>query len=83
VVYFQGLLNQIGSLMWALVDIGADQGLQVGQQLILYRRIRPDLPIVVLGSCVVIDVKSKTATIKTLSVKDAIRKGDFNMPRPR
>jgi hypothetical protein len=83
VVYFQGLLNQIGSLMWALIDIGADQGLQVGQQLIIYRRIRPELPIVILGSCVVIDVKSKTATIKTLSCKDAIRKGDLVMQRPR
>jgi hypothetical protein len=82
VVYFQGLLNQIGSLMWALVNIGEDKGLQVGQQLLVYRKIRPDLPVVILGSCVVIDVKSRTATVKTLSVKDAIRKGDFVMERP-
>jgi len=82
-VYFQGLLNQIGSFMWALIDIGEDQGLQVGQQLIVYRKIRPDLPLVILGSCVVIDVKSKTATVKTLSCKDVIRKGDFVMERPR
>jgi hypothetical protein len=83
VVYFQGLLNQIGSLMWALIDIGEDNGLQVGQQLILYRRVQPDLPPIILGSCVVIDVKSRTATIKTLSVKDVIRKGDQVMERPR
>ncbi len=83
VVYFQGLLNEIGSLMWALIDMGKDQGLQVGQQLIVYRKNRPDLPITIMGSCVVIDVRSKTATIKTLSVRDAVMKGDFVMERPR
>ena len=33
-----------------------EQGIQVGQQLILYRRISEDLPIVIVGNSVVIDL---------------------------
>ncbi len=81
-VYLQGHLEQIGSYQWALIDIGAEQGIQVGQQLILYRRLQKDLPILILGNCVVIDVKSKTSTIKVLSCRDAMRMGDGVMERP-
>ena len=81
-VYLQSHLNQIGSHMQTLIDIGEDQGLQVGQQLILYRKIRPGLPITILGSCVVIDVKSRTSTVKVLSCKDAIVPTDLIMERP-
>jgi hypothetical protein len=81
-VYLQGHLEQIGSYQWALVDIGAEQGIQVGQQLILYRRIQEDLPVSILGNCVVIDVKSQTSTIKVLSCRDVVRRGDLIMERP-
>lgn len=82
-VYLPGGLKQIASLQRALIDIGQDKGLQVGQQLILYRKIRQDLPLVILGSCVVIDVKSGTSTIKVLSCKDVLKRGDRVMERPR
>jgi hypothetical protein len=81
-VYLQGHLEQIGSYQWALVDIGAEQGIQAGQQLILYRRLQKDLPVQILGNCVVIDVKSGTSTIKVLSCRDVVRKGDLVMERP-
>jgi hypothetical protein len=81
-VYLQGHLEQIGSYQWALVDIGAEQGIQAGQQLILYRRLQKDLPVSILGNCVVIDVKSGTSTIKVLSCRDVVRKGDLVMERP-
>jgi hypothetical protein len=81
-VYLQGDLRQIGSLQRGLIDLGEDQGIQVGQQLILYRKIGRDLPLVILGNCVVIDVKSKTSTIKVLSCRDVLKKGDLVMVRP-
>jgi hypothetical protein len=81
-VYVQNNLRQIGSYQWALIDLGAEQGIQVGQQMILYRRTRKDLPVQILGNCIVIDVKSKTSTIKVLSCRDVIRKGDRVMERP-
>lgn len=82
VVYVQDNLQQIASYQRALIDLGAEQGIQVGQQMILYRRIGKDLPVQILGNCIVIDVKSKTSTIKVLSCRDVIRKGDLVMERP-
>jgi hypothetical protein len=82
-VFLESELRQLGSLHRALIDIGEDRGLQVGQQLILYRRIRQDLPLAILGNSVVIDVKSRTATIKVLSCRDVLQKGDLVMERPR
>ena len=81
-VYVQNNLQQIASYQWALIDLGAEQGIQVGQQMILYRRTRKDLPVQILGNCIVIDVKSNTSTIKVLSCRDVIRKGDLVMERP-
>ena len=81
-VYLQGNLRQIGNGQWALVDLGAEKGIQVGQQLILYRRLRADLPVQILGNCLVIDVKSRTSTVKVLSCRDVIQKGDLVMERP-
>jgi len=81
-IYLQGDLQQIGSHQWALIDIGRDQGLQVGQQLILYRRVRNDLPVQILGNSIIVDVKSRTSTIKVLSCRDVIRRGDLVMERP-
>ena len=81
-VYLQTDLGQIGSGHWALIDLGAEQGIQVGQQLILYRRQQADFPVQILGNCVVIDVQSKTSTIKILSCRDVIQKGDQIMERP-
>jgi hypothetical protein len=82
-VYAQADLRLLGSYHWALIDLGQEQGIQVGQQLILYRRISEDLPIQILGNCVVIDVKSKTSTIKVLSCRDIIQKGYLVMERPQ
>jgi hypothetical protein len=81
-VYLQSDLRQIASYHRALIDLGAEQGIKVGQQMILYRRTRKDLPVQILGNCIVIDVKSKTSTIKVLSCRDVIRKGDRVMERP-
>jgi len=81
-VYLQASLKQIGSNHWALVDLGADKGIQVGQQLIVYRKMRSDVPVQILGNCVVIDVQSRTSTVKVLSCRDVIRKGDLVMERP-
>jgi hypothetical protein len=81
-IYVQSNLRQIASYQCALIDLGAEQGIQIGQQMILYRRTRKDLPVQILGNCIVIDVKSKTSTIKILSCRDIIQKGDRVMQRP-
>jgi peptidoglycan-associated lipoprotein len=80
---------QIGSGAWAIIDIGEDSGIQVGQQMTVFRAKREDLPVQVyktktgdlpvqgIGNVVVIDTGAKTATIKVLSCSDSIRKGQW------
>lgn len=75
-IYLQREYNQIGSGGWALIDLGEEDGLYFGQQLIIYRIVEEGAPIQVLGNLVVIDVQKRTATIKVLSCKDVVMLGD-------
>lgn len=85
VIYLERDYNQIGSGAWAVIDLGAEHGLQFGQQMTLYKRIqnpqtlelRADLPRVGVGSAVVIDTTMRTATVKVLSCWDSVTKGQW------
>lgn len=85
VIYLERDYNQIGSGAWAIIDLGAEDGLQVGQQMTLYKKIqnpqtlefRADLPRVGVGSAVVIDTTMRTATMKILSCWDSVTKGQM------
>ena len=76
VVYLQRDYNQIGSGGWALIDLGEEDGLYFGQQLIIYRVVQEGAPIQIIGNLVVIDVQRRTSTIKVLSCKDVVMLGD-------
>jgi hypothetical protein len=83
IIYLERDYNQIASGGWAIIDVGEDAGIQVGQQLTIYKRIknpqtlgvREDLPQIGVGNSVVIDVGQRTATVKVLSCWDSIVKG--------
>ena len=75
IVYLQDDFNEIASHHWAIIDMGQEQGLQVGQQMFIFRRVQPDMPRNILGNLIVIDTQSKTSTVKILSATDAIRIG--------
>jgi hypothetical protein len=82
VIYLQTDFNQIGSGHWALIDLGAEDGIQLGQQMILYRELEKDAPLQIFGNVVIVDIQNKTSTIKVLSCRDAVRIGDLIMARP-
>jgi len=73
VIYLQGELNQIGSNSWAVIDLGREDGLQPGNQVTISTIAAKNVPSHAVGSAVVIDVQSRTATIRVLSASDAIR----------
>jgi len=77
VIYLQREFNQVGSGHWAVIDLGAEHGIQIGQQLTLYRIVQEGAPLQIFGNSVVIDVGKKTSTIKVLSCRDALRIGDL------
>ena len=85
IIYLERDYNQIGSGAWAIIDMGDEDGIQVGQQLTIYKRIRDpqtlevrkDLPRIGVGSSVVIDAGRRTATVKVLSCWDSISIGQL------
>jgi len=74
-VYLQNDLDQIGTGNWAIIDMGKAQGIQVGQQLTIFKRFDKNRPLEAIGNSVVIDLGTQSATIKILSCKDAARLG--------
>lgn len=72
--------NQISQGHWALIDLGEEDGVQFGQQLVIYRGEAGEEPVKVIGNLIVIDVQRKTSTVKILSGRDALKVGDKVQP---
>ncbi len=67
---------QAGTNAWALLNLGEVDGIQLGQQLVVYRKLHKGAPLFVFGNMVVIDTQKTTCTVKILSCKDALIIGD-------
>lgn len=77
IIYLVRDYEQIGSGHWALIDLGEEDGLQFGQQLIIYRKLKKSDSIESIGSLIVIDTQRRTSTVKVLSAKHALKVGDL------
>ncbi len=75
-VYFQDDLVQAGSGRLAVIDLGEEDGIQFGQQLVILRISGQALIPRILGNLIVIDTQKKTSTVKILSCNDTLRIGD-------
>lgn len=75
VIFQENDFVQIASGHWAIINLGKEDGLEIGQQLTIYKRVNPQAPREAIANAIVIDVSRKTATIRILSAKDAIFKG--------
>jgi hypothetical protein len=73
--------NIIARGHWALIDIGADQGLTRGMQLTIFRQEGKKPPQAV-GNSVVVRTGGRWATVKVLDSKDTILMGDFVQIKP-
>jgi hypothetical protein len=69
--------DQVGANSYALIDRGLEAGLQVGQQLTVFGAPEGIQSPRAVGNAVVINAAKATATIKILSLKDIIRRGDL------
>jgi hypothetical protein len=78
IIYSQDEHNLIGSGDWALVDIGEEDGIQFGQQLVVYRKSKKKgAQDKVFGNLIVINVQKETSTVKVLSCSSPLRIGDL------
>jgi hypothetical protein len=78
IIYSQDEHNLIGSGDWALVDVGEEDGVQFGQQLVVYRKSKKKGALVkMFGNLIVINVQPRTSTVKVLSCSTPLRIGDL------
>jgi hypothetical protein len=78
IIYSQDEHNLIGSGDWAIVDLGEEDGIQFGQQLVVYRKVKKKgASIKMIGNLVVISVQRKTSTVKVLSCNNPLKIGDL------
>jgi hypothetical protein len=75
IIYLQRKYTQIGSGQWAIIDLGEEDGVYVGQQLIVYKKPEKNEPFKIIGNCIIIDTKEKTSTMKILSCNDPVKMG--------
>ncbi|MCX7973822.1 MAG: hypothetical protein N3B16_04895 [Candidatus Aminicenantes bacterium] len=75
VIFQENEFVQIASGHWAIINLGKEDGLEIGQQLTIYKKVSPQAPREAIANAIVIDLSRKTATIRILSAKDAIFKG--------
>jgi len=78
IIYSQDEHNLIGSGDWALVDLGEEDGIQFGQQLVVYTRSKKKGAFVkMIGNLIVINVQRETSTVKVLSCNNPLKIGDL------
>jgi len=68
---------QIGPSQWALIDLGAEDGIRYGQQLVVFRQVGAGLPLEAVANVIVIDAGRFTSTIKVLSARDVVKMDDL------
>lgn len=77
VIYLDTDFNIVATGHWALINVGDEHGLKVGQQMTIFRQKKPNFPREAIGNLVVIDTQKKTSTVKILSCREAVEKGDI------
>jgi hypothetical protein len=75
VIHIETEFHIVGTGGWALIDLGKDQGIQEGQQLTVFKRVKQGLPREAIGNVIVIDVQKATSTVKVLSCRDSVEVG--------
>jgi len=74
-IFFDTELHIAGTGQWAIIDMGSDKGVHVGQQMTIFKRVSKGVPREAIGNLVVIDVQERTSTVKLLSCRDAVEVG--------
>lgn len=80
-IYFQDDYEQISRGHIAIIDLGEEDGVHFGQQLVIYRKSKGKKGIIQnIGNLIVVDTQMKTSTVKILSSNTALRVGDRVQP---
>lgn len=83
VVYLEGNYRIISRDQSALIDLGSEDGLRVGDRMNVYKKASKELPPKLIGELILINTQSKTSTVKVLSSIDSIQLGDLVRWKPK
>jgi len=72
VIYIENDFHISGSGQWALIDLGRQHCVQIGDQLNVFHQAGPNLPREAFASAIIIDVRGATSTVKILGARDAV-----------
>ena len=72
VIYIENDFHISASGQWALIDMGRQHCVQIGDQLNIFHQAGPNLPREAFASAIIIDVRGATSTIKILGARDAV-----------
>jgi hypothetical protein len=72
VVFIENDFHISATGQWALIDLGRQHCVQIGDQINVFHRARPDLPREAVASAIIIDVRGATSTIKILGARDIV-----------
>jgi len=72
IIYIENDFHISASGQWALIDLGRQHCVQIGDQLNVFHQARPDLPREAFASAIIIDVRGATSTVKILGARDAV-----------
>jgi hypothetical protein len=77
-----------------LIDHGSDQGVTAGERVAIYRDVQTTLkdywavttaplPLASIGEGIVLSTSATTAVVRVIKARDAVRAGDFAVPRKK
>src|SRR5512138_1790280 len=72
VIYIENDFHISASGQWALINMGRQHCVQIGDQLNVFHQAAPGLPREAFASAIIIDVRGATSTIKILGARDAV-----------
>ncbi|MCJ7679779.1 MAG: hypothetical protein MUP70_03545 [Candidatus Aminicenantes bacterium] len=81
-LYLQDGYVMVGTGQWAIINLGREDGVDIGDQLLACRESGKDAFLTAFANCVVFDVGTRTATVKIISSRDAVTLKDWVVPRP-
>ncbi|MBU4204446.1 MAG: hypothetical protein KKD59_10955, partial [Acidobacteria bacterium] len=82
-LYLQDGYVQAGTGHWAIINLGREDGVDIGEQLLACRKSGKDAFLTAFANCVVLDVGTRTATVKIISSRDAVTLKDWIVPRTK
>ena len=76
VIYIENDFHISATNQWALIDMGRQHCVQIGDQLNIFHQAKPSLPREAVASAIIVDVRGATSTIKILSARDTVDLGN-------